>query len=351
MAKGSYYGRKKPHTGRRIILVLALVVVVAAAVAKLSSIGESQGTKEIFERKPIAPGKPVRVKTESANNVKPVPASAVASAAKADNKMTATEDHGESPGQPSMSQRLLAEGQEALAVKDYVTAREKLSGALAAKLPADQDIQVRRILSDIANMWLFARDLFTNDPLCSHYKVVPGDSLAAIGQKYSVPYQLLIRINNISEPKKLPAGKTIKVVHGPFHALVDRRGFIISVYLGDVLVRSYPISIGTIGRDTPTGLWQVKKNTKLVNPEWTDPDTNKKYYPDDPDNPLAERWIGLEGLEGDTVGQTGFGIHGTIEPETIGKPASRGCIRLLNEDVAELFDLLVESKSQVRVVN
>ena len=40
------------------------------------------------------------------------------------------------------------------------------------------------------------------------------------------------------------------------------------------------------------------------------------------------------------AGPSGFGIHGTVAPETIGKAASDGCIRLVNADVAALFDLV-----------
>jgi lipoprotein-anchoring transpeptidase ErfK/SrfK len=53
---------------------------------------------------------------------------------------------------------------------------------------------------------------------------------------------------------------------------------------------------------------------------------------DDPKNPLGERWIDI----GDS-----YGIHGTIDPESIGKNESRGCIRMLNSHVEEVYDFLV----------
>jgi len=37
---------------------------------------------------------------------------------------------------------------------------------------------------------------------------------------------------------------------------------------------------------------------------------------------------------------TGYGIHGTWEPETVGSAVSKGCIRMLNTDVEELFDIV-----------
>ena len=47
--------------------------------------------------------------------------------------------------------------------------------------------------------------------------------------------------------------------------------------------------------------------------------------------------------------QQGYGIHGTIEPDTIGQQASLGCIRMYNEDVELLFDLLYVGQSRVEV--
>ena len=61
-----------------------------------------------------------------------------------------------------------------------------------------------------------------------------------------------------------------------------------------------------------------------------------------PKNVLGTRWIGFEEKEG----LYGYGIHGTAEPESIGKAESNGCIRLRNEDVEELFDF-VETKTKV----
>jgi len=52
----------------------------------------------------------------------------------------------------------------------------------------------------------------------------------------------------------------------------------------------------------------------------------------DPKNPLGERWIDL----GDS-----YGIHGTIEPDSIGTAASRGCIRLRDADIIEVYNFLV----------
>ena len=59
----------------------------------------------------------------------------------------------------------------------------------------------------------------------------------------------------------------------------------------------------------------------------------------------------LKGIEGDAVGKESYGIHGTIEPDSIGKNMSMGCIRLASDDINLLYDLLIEGKSQVKVVD
>jgi lipoprotein-anchoring transpeptidase ErfK/SrfK len=75
-------------------------------------------------------------------------------------------------------------------------------------------------------------------------------------------------------------------------------------------------------------------------PAWTPPREMLKRRPDLPrvmegglDNPLGARAMYLYSGGRDT----GFRIHGTNEPDTIGQAVSSGCIRLLNEDVVDLY--------------
>lgn len=80
---------------------------------------------------------------------------------------------------------------------------------------------------------------------------------------------------------------------------------------------------------------------KEVWPSWTPPAAMLKRRPDLPrympggeDNPLGARAMYLYADGRDT----GFRIHGSNEPWTIGQAVSSGCIRMLNEDVADLFN-------------
>jgi lipoprotein-anchoring transpeptidase ErfK/SrfK len=101
-------------------------------------------------------------------------------------------------------------------------------------------------------------------------------------------------------------------------------------------VRRYSIGIG---RDNATPQGEFTVQNKLENPTWYDP-KGGQIEGDDPANPLGEYWLGL----GDHIG-----IHGTIDPTTIGRAASRGCIHLNDNDIAEVFQLLgVGSKVVIR---
>jgi len=232
-----------------------------------------------------------------------------------------------------------------------IDAREKLNDALRMPMNIQQRVFVKDQLSELANKWLLSKIIFPDDELCGSYLVKSGDELRIIAKRYKVPWEILKEVNKISRPETLQAGEQIKVINGPFHAKVYRSTFTMDLYLQDeTFVRSFRVGLGKEETETPTGLWRVKSDGKLIKPPWPDPVTRKMYYPDDPDYPLGSRWIGLEGIKGDAKGRTGFGIHGTKEPEQIGTTGSRGCIRMHNGEVILIYNLLVPNLSTVEVV-
>jgi lipoprotein-anchoring transpeptidase ErfK/SrfK len=230
-------------------------------------------------------------------------------------------------------------------------ARDKLNEALRLPMSAEQRSGVKAQLSKLSEQWLFSRTVVPGDPLCESYLVKSGDLLTMIGERYRVPYEILMQINNISRPTALQAGETIKVVDGPFHVKVYRSTFTMDLYLQNTYVRSFKVGLGKTGMETPTGLWRVKPGGKLVQPIWTNPIDGKTYHPEDPDYPLGSRWIALEGLAGEAKERTGFAIHGTKDPEQIGTQGSQGCIRMHNGDAVLIYNLLVPTYSQVEIVD
>jgi lipoprotein-anchoring transpeptidase ErfK/SrfK len=104
----------------------------------------------------------------------------------------------------------------------------------------------------------------------------------------------------------------------------------VTLYYENTPFKSYPIAIGRKGWETPTGNFQVMQ--MLENPRWINPLTNEAIPGGDPENPLGHYWIGFW-----TDGKDWIGFHGTPNPESVGKAASHGCIRMHNKDVEELF--------------
>ena len=230
-----------------------------------------------------------------------------------------------------------------------IEARDRLNEMFSTTMSPQQLALVKKQLSSLSEKWLFERDVFSGDKHCGSYKVKPGDTAGDIGRRFNVPYGILMQINNISDPKTLRAGETIKVINGPFHCRIYRSTFTMDLFLQDTFVRSFTVGLGKSGMETPTGRWIVKPGGKLLSPTWTDPDTGKTYGAQDPNYPLGARWIGLEGLDGNAKGRTGFAIHGTKNPQQLGMAGSRGCIRLYNDDVKLVYDLLMPGVSQVVV--
>ncbi len=249
---------------------------------------------------------------------------------------------------------LIAEATAMLSEKPERTieARAKLNEVLRIPMNAQQRTFVKDQLSELADKWLLSKTIFPDDKLCGSYLVKSGDLLSTIGKRYNVPWEILQDINKISRPEALQVGEQIKVINGPFHAKVYRSTFTMDLYLQDkTFVRSFHVGLGKPGRETPTGLWRVKSDGKLIKPPWPDRESGKTYYPEDPDYPLGSRWIGLDGIKGAAKGREGFGIHGTKDPEQIGTADSRGCIRMHNGDVILIYNLLTPDLSTVEVVD
>jgi LysM repeat protein len=242
--------------------------------------------------------------------------------------------------------QLLAAGQQALQRDDPVGARAHLSEAVRLGLADDDLVTARAALVRIGADSIFSGRIYPDDPLVGRHVVSPGESLGKIAKRYAVTSDLLAAINGIANKNMIRAGQTLKVVNGPFHARVDKRTFRMDIYLQDTFVRQYQVGLGA-NDSTPTGEWLV--GTKLVNPTYYPPRGGRIISAGDPQNPLGEHWIELIGVSGAARGQSRYGIHGTIAPESIGKSESLGCIRLLNEDVAEVFTLLISKKSKVWV--
>ncbi len=154
------------------------------------------------------------------------------------------------------------------------------------------------------------------------YEVQKGDSYGKLAAKYAVSEEWLIRVN---QNRLLHPGEAIKIPKQQDSIFIDTEAKKLFWMRGETLVKAYPVAVGKVDTKTPQGEFAIAE--KVQNPTWYTP--GKIIPPDSPKNLLGTRWLGLN--------QKGYGIHGTRNPYSIGKAASHGCIRLLNQDVEELF--------------
>ena len=115
----------------------------------------------------------------------------------------------------------------------------------------------------------------------------------------------------------------------------------VELHRDDEVIRSWPVAVGTGGSPTPTGVYVV--GAKRAEPTWVNPapdrwgaDMPARIGPG-PDNPLGLRALNWNR---DGGGDTLIRFHGTPNEDSIGEAASNGCVRMFNDDVVELFDLV-----------
>lgn len=118
---------------------------------------------------------------------------------------------------------------------------------------------------------------------------------------------------------------------GDSYVLIDKSENRLTYYFHGQEMRTFVVGTGKNPGDTPTGVFPVVM--KVRNPWYL-----KSNIPGgDPHNPLGIRWIGLE-VPGKGKDGSRYGIHGTNRPESIGGHVSAGCVRMLNEEVAWLYE-------------
>lgn len=108
----------------------------------------------------------------------------------------------------------------------------------------------------------------------------------------------------------------LQFINTEYNITIDLEEKELTLRQGEQILEVYPVAVGTPSTPTPTGNWRIIQKTL------------------NPGGPFGARWMRL------SVPWGGYGIHGTDEPGSIGTAASHGCVRMLNEDVIELYDIV-----------
>ena len=117
--------------------------------------------------------------------------------------------------------------------------------------------------------------------------------------------------------------------------VVDKSAGVLRVFRDEQLLAQFPATMGSSRDPLPLGTWKVTTFAYLppfhYQPElfWDVADSEEEQrLPPGPNGPVGVAWLDLT--------KENYGIHGTGEPQTIGRAESHGCIRLTNWDVARL---------------
>jgi len=185
--------------------------------------------------------------------------------------------------------------------------------------------EVQSDLEDLNMQILFSPENTENSII---YEVKKGDTLKGIAKKYNTTVELIKRCNDLSKDTIIP-GMELKVVNSDFSILVVKSQYMLFLKIDDKVLKTYKVSVGR-GENNSTPLGEFRIVNKLVKPVWFR--SGEAIPPEDSDNILGARWLGLS--------EKGYGIHGTTEPETIGESITQGCIRMYNPDVEELYSVV-----------
>ena len=194
-------------------------------------------------------------------------------------------------------------------------------------------------------------------------KALPYTSvLELLGERFHSERAFLSRLNPGVNMNALAVGSRVRVPgildplyvnrlaqHG--HLLRKRPEFqprVVMVYtkekMLDVLedgqlLASFPITPGSTTLPAPPGTWKIENMASMPYFRYDEAmlehgvrSDNFVNLPPGPNSPVGVMWMGLN--------KSGIGLHGTANPETIGRAASHGCIRLANWDAVKLSQLV-----------
>lgn len=167
-------------------------------------------------------------------------------------------------------------------------------------------------------------------------KLNPGVNLEAlkVGDTVKVPNVLPFKIEDLKEgfAEKNPAFANRKIY-------IDTKDRFLLIYDDKQLVAEFPITPGSSTLPAPMGLWKILGIATLPTFRHDEGvlqhgEKSSVFYnlPPGPNNPVGILWMGLN--------KPHVGIHGTNNPETIGRAASHGCIRTANWDAARVKELV-----------
>ena len=190
-------------------------------------------------------------------------------------------------------------------------------------LGLEESQRLEDLLGQLAGTVIYSQQ----DLLLPPYVVQQGETLLSIAAPLAVPWQLLAKINGVSDPARLVPGETLKLVRGPFDAVVSVSRRRLSLRVGGNYAGSFPVVVGRQVRErVGSAVPVVSVEQGDATAEQTGPATQVAWAQP------GSRSIGLA---------DGLAIEGVADPATVSEDAIPGTSLIVaDRDLAELADIL-----------
>ncbi len=250
--------------------------------------------------------------------------------------------------------KVLSPTQEALLLeaRKLLTEKQKLDEAYEQALAVLNSAEVPKFSKGWYKVADFINEINTKLSLSSApsnrkvaHKVAAGDSLSGIARGKTTGTAIQKGNSIPLTSQNIHPGDYLRFFPGPWEIEVVKDEYVLILYHQQKFFKYYKVGVGRENR-TPEGIFTIYG--KVIDPTW-ERKGQETIPAGDPRNVLGTRWMKLIPAEGTVMVGSGYGIHGTTEPNTVGTPASEGCIRMKNEEVEELFDLIPDAKVKVTI--
>ena len=220
-------------------------------------------------------------------------------------------------------QEWLVDAQAAREQNDYLAARE-LGWRV---LEESEDTLAKKDAEELLNEVNIAL-VMTRRPMPEkvEHTIQSGDTLGVLARRHNTTIDLIRKSNNL-RGDIIRVGDRLRILDATFSIKVSKSRNDLILYMNDRFFKRYPVGTGEFAT-TPEGRFIIEE--RIPRPVWWKDGRQIPYG--DPDNLLGTHYLKLD--------VPGYGLHGTWEPESIGYQSSAGCVRLLNEDIEELYILL-----------
>jgi len=217
-----------------------------------------------------------------------------------------------------------AEAHDKLAAGRYAEALATLSTWQDdPSLGLEESRRLDDLLSQLAGSVIYSQQ----DLLLPPHIVAPGDTLQSVAAQLGVPWQLLAKINGVDDPARLIPGEHLKVLRGPFDAVISVSRRRLSLQVGGNYAGSFPVVIGRQIQERVGSSLAVVDVRRGDAPSSAQPATTQVSF------------VGSSASRSIVLGD-GISIEPTDDPAAVADAAPASSLVVAARDLDEIIDIL-----------